>query len=34
MTTTVVAHIEEALRGRARGVYTEEAAVELLIRCG
>ena len=34
MATTGVGHIEEALRGWARGVYTEEAAVELLIRFG
>ena len=34
MTTTGVEHIDDALRGWARGVYTEEAAVELLIRSG
>ena len=34
MTNSGVEHAEDALRGWARGVYTEEAAVELLIRCG
>jgi hypothetical protein len=34
MNNTGVDHIEDALRGWASGVYTEEAAVELLIRTG
>jgi hypothetical protein len=34
MNITGVDHIEDALRSWARGVYTEEAAVELLIRTG
>jgi hypothetical protein len=34
MKTTGVEHIDDALRSWARGVYTEEAAVELLIRSG
>ena len=34
MTTTGVEHIDDALRGWARGVYPEEAAVELAIRSG